>query len=341
MHSDYQEACHEIADSTGVIIPACFSPSQDQLPWDRLLTETALGCLRQVKRAARICISVDGPNPALLTAQKLKEQHGLTVVSSEANRGKLSALQAGMEALLRDTELRYLVFVDQDGDHFPNELTNLVRGCLHVEQTLGKDLVLVLGRRATRHHPLGYFRGEMEELVDRILLDCLHYHAALTGTPLNLQFALHLDEFPDFHTGFKLLSRGVATAVVAQGFPSLGLSDEAVFRHAVEAVLTVEAVLSGATLVSVARSTRNEQPVSVFGLLDRRQLMVDKILWPGHRLQVPPDFIAQWFDNHAARLRLGTLNPEGKQELIELRSVLRRALGVPGDSGGIAGLSFL
>jgi hypothetical protein len=341
MHLEYQKACQKLAESTAVVIPAYFSRSDDGQLWAELLTETALGCKRELQCASRVCISVDGENPALETGLRLREQHGLSLVSSKANRGKLSALKRGLEEMLLDPGVRYFVFVDQDGDHFPNELANLLRGCLHVEETLGKDRVLVLGRRSTRHHPLGYFRGEMEELVDRILMDCLQYHAARKGTPLDLRFALHLDDFPDFHTGFKLLTRPVAASILSAGFPSLGLSDEAVFRHAVEAVLGVEAILAGATLVSVARSTRNEQPLSVFGMLDRRQLMADKVLWPGRRLEVPPVFLAQWFDNHAARLLLGTLNPEGKQELRELRRILRRELGQPDDPRGIAGLSFL
>ena len=45
--------------------------------------------------------------------------------------------------------------------------------------------------------------------------------------------------------------------------------------HAVEAALCVEAALAGALLVSVNRSTYDEQPVSAFGLLNRSRMVAD------------------------------------------------------------------
>ena len=72
--------------------------------------------------------------------------------------------------------------MDADGDHFPNELVNLLRAANHITQSRGIEKLLVLGRRISRHRPMGYLRGELEELADRILLDALAYDATLQSS---------------------------------------------------------------------------------------------------------------------------------------------------------------
>jgi hypothetical protein len=341
MESDYLKSLESLRSAAIVVIPAYFPATADPAAPKRLLVDTVGGCCEHVGTPSRVYVSVDGPNPALEAAAALKEQLGVTLVASPVRRGKLAAIQAAVRLALQDASWRYVILVDQDGDHFPNELANLVRGSLHAERAKGADRVLVLGRRATRSYPLGFLRGEMEELVDRILLDCLSYHAAVSGVPLNLEYALHLDEFPDFHSGFKLLTRAVAAAVFEQEIPAEEMSEQAVYRHAVEAVITVEALLAGASLVSVARSTFSAQPVSAFGALDRRRLMADKIVWPCRRLGAPGRFALQWFDNHAPRLRLATMAPQGRAELLEIRRLVGEAFGQPATGAdGLAGPAF-
>ena len=190
---------------------------------------------------------------------------------------------------------------------------------------------MVLGRRISRHRPMGYLRGELEELADRMLLDALHYDAAVTGRPLPLQFATTLEEFPDFHSGYKLFTRTTAARMFASEPWRIGLSDDCTYRHAVEAVLAVEAIKSGATLVVVNRSTIDEQPFTTFGRLNLRRMTADKIIWPCKRLQAPPEFVAQWLDNHLPRLQLGALAPEGKVELLAIRRLVREAFDLPDD----------
>ena len=153
--------------------------------------------------------------------------------------------------------------------------------------------------------------------------------AAVRGQPLPLQFATTLDEFPDFHSGYKLFTRATAEAVFTGEEQKAGGSDEAYYRHAVEAVMTVEAIRSGAMLAVVNRSTLDEQPISAFGLLNRQQMVADKILWPCQRLGVPAAFVDQWMRNHMPRLRLGTLMPEGREELLGIYRRVRAAYGMP------------
>jgi hypothetical protein len=173
-----------------------------------------------------------------------------------------------MAALRGNEDLHYFTEVDSDGDHFANELVNLVRAGQYVRDRHGGE-VLVLGRRSSKHRPMGFLRGELEGLADRVLLDALYYHSVKSQTPLRLEYATAVEEYPDFHSGFKLVSRAAALAAFMQEPQLCGGSADAYCRHGCEAVMTVESLVAGARLVLVNRSTFNEQPVTTFGLLNR------------------------------------------------------------------------
>jgi hypothetical protein len=155
----------------------------------------------------------------------------------------------------------------------------------------------------------------------------------VSGRPLRLEYVTAFEEFPDFHSGYKLFSRGAAEAVFAAPPQPCGLGEVAYGRHAVEAVMTVEALLAGACLVLVNRSTLNQQPISTFGLLDRARLTADKIVWPCKRLGVPGPFVDQWLRNHLPRLLLSTLVPQGQGELAQVRNLVLREYGITAPEG--------
>ena len=146
--------------------------------------------------------------------------------------------------------------------------------------------------------------------------------AAVRNRPLRLEGATPLGEFPDFHSGYKLFSQQTARAVFLREPRLCGASEDAYFKHGCEAVMTVEALQSGAYLVLVNRSTFNEQPVSTFGLLDRERMVADKIIWPAKRLGIPLPFLDQWLRNHLPRLLLNTLAPQGQEELVTIRRLI-------------------
>jgi hypothetical protein len=208
-----------------------------------------------------------------------------------------------------------------------------VRGALHIAAHTGDDRVLVIGRRISRHRPMGFLRGELEEFADRILLDALAYHAAITGRPLRLEFTTTLDEFPDFHSGYKLFSRRTAEEVFLTDPKRAGVTEDCYYRHACEAVMTVEALEHGAYLGVVNRSTFNEQPITTFGLLNLSRLVADKIIWPCKRLDIPAPFARQWMANHAPRLLLNTLAPAGQDELARIKEHVLAAYGQEPDDG--------
>jgi Glycosyl transferase family 2 len=320
-----------LRERTGIVISVYFGSDHDADIGGALLGDTVAGFLREVSRPDAICLSVDGPGPAIAVADAVAAETGVSVIHGSENRGKLGAVMDGARELLRDECFRYIALVDQDGDHFPNELLNLVRGAEHVASVSRNPEVYMIGRRTSRHRPMGYLRGEMEELADRMLLDALYYDAAKSGAPLDLRFALALDEYPDFHSGYKLLSRASAEAVFCAEPRLEGRPRDCAFRHAVEAVVTVEALAAGATLAQVNRSTFDEQPLTTFGQLKRCPMIADKIIWPCKRLGVPAAFVGQWLDNHLPRLQLSTLAPDGREELFEIRRLVRDAFDLPDD----------
>jgi hypothetical protein len=316
---------------TAVVIPVYLPTDIDTERAEHLLEDNVKLCCSQLSDPSRICLSVDGEAFGTGVATRLVKEYGVSMAVSTANRGKLQAVRAGAHHLLHDQSLTYLAVIDQDGDHFANELLNFVRVGEHISEENGTERVLILGRRISRHRPIGFLRGELEELADRILLDALAYRAAVTKRPLRLQYVTTLDEFPDFHSGYKLFSRAAASDVFLSDPNLAGVSEDCYYRHACEAVMVVEALEHGAYMGSINRTTVNEQPISTFGLMDTSRLHADLIIWPCKRLAIPPSFVVQWMANHTPRLKLNTLVPGGKEELMRIVDLVWAAFQEDGE----------
>jgi hypothetical protein len=314
-HLSFHHSLQKLRYATGIVIPVYLPVGPSHAQSVALLRDTVMACREQVVDPRAICLGVDGKESGAAIAEQLVAEYGVEMVVSSLNRGKLQGVREGMHRLLARPDLRYLAVLDCDNDHFANELLNFIRAAEHIVDQTANERLMILGRRISRHHPMGLLRGELEELADRLLLQALTYHAALADTPLRLEYATLLDGVPDFHSGYKLFSRQTASDVFLPEPKTAGLSETATYRHAVEAVMTVEAVLNGARLGVINRSTFNRQPVTTFGLLNRAQLTADMILWPCKRLGVPAHFVRQWMENEIGALLLGTLVPEGRQEL--------------------------
>lgn len=334
----FHQTLARLRHNTGIVIPV-YLPEGAESPDAALLQETIAAYCMQVADPAVICLSVDGMDCGVDVAQRLSAEYGVSVRFVPDNRGKLWGAIHGARMLLDNPDLTYIAVVDQDGDHFANELLNFVRAADHIRAQTGDGRVMVLGRRISLHRPMGFVRGELEALANHVLFDALHYHAAVTCHPLRLEYATLLDEVPDFQSGYKLFSRETAQAVFSAQPRQADVSDEAYYRHACETVMSIEALESGAHLGVVNRSTFNEQPVTHFGKLNQARATADMIIWGCKRLDVPYPFFAQWLANHAPRLLLNTIVPQGKEEIEQVRQYVSEAFASAVD--GTAGLQPL
>lgn len=322
-----QQMLDRLRNRTGLVVTVHIPAGMNADDATRALTDNVILLCAQVADPQRICLSVDGAECGVEIAAALAHRFGLRQITAETPLGKLQGARLGVDHLLEDDALEHVICVDQDGDHFANELLNMVRAAECIREQARTDRITVLGQRSSMHRPMGLLRGELEELADRILLDALTYHAALTGHPLCMEHAFTFGEYPDFHSGYKLFSRPVAEAVFRSEPNLAGTSPVCYYRHAVEAVMVVEALEAGAYFGVVNRSTYNEQPVSAFGMMHREQFMAHAIIWPCKRLEIPVDFVRQWLDNHLPRLLLDTLRPDGGNELQAIRRLVLDAWG--------------
>jgi hypothetical protein len=337
--SSFHQTLARLRHNTGVVIPVYLPQGAKTVPDAALLEETVAAYCAQVADPITICLSVDGMDCGVDVAQRLSAEYGVSLCVVPDNRGKLWGAVHGVQMLLDNLDLTYIAVVDQDGDHFANELLNFVRAADHIRAQTNDDHVMVLGRRISLHRPMGFLRGELEALANRVLLDALHYHAAVTGHPLCLEYATLLDEVPDFQSGYKLFSRKTAQAVFDSQPRQAGVPDATYYRHACETVMSIEALESGAHLGVVNRSTFNEQPVTHFGKLNQARATADMIIWGCKRLDVPYPFVAQWLANHAPRLLLNTIVPQGKEEIEQVRQYVSEAFASGSD--GTTGLQPL
>jgi hypothetical protein len=67
---------------------------------------------------------------------------------------------------------------DADGDHALNDLLNLMRLALSLRTSEGIDALIIVGRRNHPHQALGWMRGEFESLLNRVLVEAVHFARA-------------------------------------------------------------------------------------------------------------------------------------------------------------------
>lgn len=331
MHTPHltQTARRLMRHDTGIVIPVYFPEQIDCRQGEALLADTVAGFCEQAADPAAICLSVDGSPAGAEAANRVADRFRVSCVVDSQNGGKLRAARAGVRFLKQQQAFRYYAVIDQDGDHFAHELLNFLWAADHIAHQRQTDRILVLGRRIAPHRAMGFLRGQLEELCDRMLLDALHYRAVVTQRPLALEAAALFDEFPDFHSGYKLFSANTAEAVFLQPPQQAGVSDRCYAQHACEAVMVVEALEHGAYLGVVNRSSFNEQPISTFGHFNQVRLAADMIIWPCKRLDIPRPFVEQWLANHAARLLLHTVAPDGRETLEQVCRAVLSAFGAP------------
>jgi len=328
-----------LAHSTGMVIPCYFSATPTDETVYHLLWMTLGDCHHYVD-LAKICVVVDGDERTTNIAERVRErlwlEHKQTflLLPLPENKGKLWAVQEGMRSLLsQNPQLLYLVTRDGDGDHGVADMPALLRAAGLLHETYGHSRIIVLGARRSRHHPMGWIRGELETLLDQVTLDALAYALARQGRALNLAHC-HAATVPDLSSGYKIYGRRMAEMLFVESQPlCAGLSAYDYWHFGPETVPVVEAVLSGGVLAELQRLTWDGQPATSFGEFQHIRLYGELLAWVYARLEIPLEVAAQFYDNHVPALALRTMS-QGAETLAQLREHALGKLARQGNSQG-------
>ncbi|NLD72364.1 MAG: hypothetical protein GX649_06565 [Chloroflexi bacterium] len=315
--------------ATGVVVPAYFSAAPPDDLVRRLLWMT-LGDCHHYLPLEQVWVVVDGDERTARLAGEVQEAlrgrlgASFHLVPLAENGGKFRAVREGARGLLAaHPDLRYIAVRDGDGDHAISDLPALLRAAEEIAAGRDDTNVLIAGARASRHHPMGWVRGELEAILDRVTIDALAYHLARRGRALDLAYVAGANGAPDLSSGYKVYGRQAAEYLFGEAPPQYAsLSKRDYWRYGPETVPVVEAVLAGATLGEAARLTFNGQPTSSFGDFAVVALYGELLAWVWTRLGIPPDVAACLYDNAACRALLGTTAPGAET----LDTVRRHAL---------------
>ena len=318
----------ELAGLTGMVVPAYFSakPSDDLV---RHLLWMTLGDCHHYLPLDNVWVVVDGDARTARLLGEVKDHLLATQGASfnllplPQNRGKLAAMRAGMSALLEaNPRVEYVVVRDSDGDHVISALPALVRAGVYLADVY--QSTRVIGSRRSRHRPMGWIRGELEGLLDRITMECLAYHLARENRALDLRHCSG-ESIPDLSNGYKVYGRQVALDLFVESEPQMAcLSSDEYWHYGPETVTVVEATLKGAVMAESQRPTWDGQPATSFGEFQALSLYGGLLAWVGMRLQIPLGVMAQFYDNHVPAMPLRT-TAQGRELLVSLRAhVLER-----------------
>jgi len=309
-----------LAEVTGVVVPAYFSARTDDETVTQLLHMT-LADLPRVVTPSAVVLVTDGDDRTARLAEALLPRlaQGMRLLRLPENQGKLGAMRAGTRALLdAHSQVRYLAYLDGDGDHMAAVVPRLVRTAAHVAQARGVADVLVIGSRASRTRPMGWLRGELEELLDQVTVDALTYTLARQERVLDVSCLLP-GRVCDISSGFKVYSRSLATSVVAAEPQFTGTLSRSDYDHyGPETMCVVEAALMGATLIEAQRPTWDGQPTTAFGEFRVVALYGELLAWVWQRLDISVENAAAMFDNRAPARELRTTG-DGTQALGQVR----------------------
>src|SRR5688572_4786932 len=156
----------------GLVVPVWFPEDLPDAVCETLLRTTLADCWSCL-RPEHVALVVDGVPRLAALAQRLSAEmgsgSGFQVLAPAVNQGKGGALVVGWQALLADPALEFIAVRDADGDHFLDDMPHLFRLAEQMTRETGNDRVLVIGRRAAVHPPLGWLRGEYELVVNATL----------------------------------------------------------------------------------------------------------------------------------------------------------------------------
>jgi hypothetical protein len=326
-------------ERVALVVPAWFAPDTPPSLAEQLLLTTLIG-IRDCFAAEHVIVVADGSPVAARAAQGVAGQlagegaGAFQVLALEENRGKGGALVAGIRALLgpgdalASPDAAWVMVRDADGDHMLDDAAHLYRAGEAVLRACPGVPACVIGARAAPHFPLGWIRGELELLLNEVLVEAVAWALARTGAAWDTRFLQ--GRWPDLQSGYKLYSREAALLLAD------ALEEEErrhpwarLMRTGMEIVPFVTIALAGGVLAEVGRKSYQEQPVTSYGAVDLAAFYGDKLAWSLLRCGTPPRTAGVLLDG-AIVSRPAYTDPGARAVLLELRRrVLGRLVGAP------------
>ena len=322
----------DIRGNLGMVIPIWFpdETSDDEILGILSLTMANAEHIAEPEHQILVC---DGQERVkkIVDGMIRASQEPFIALLTEQNRGKGGAVACGIEHLLSNSDVEYVVIRDADGDHFVNDVPNLVRLAHQMRAELQDDNILVIGGRVDAHRPMGFVRGEYERILNDVIWHALQYSLAREGQVINMQYFAEHGLIPDLHSGFKLYTRKSARTALKgltaaeQGMPELNM-----MRNGCETVPLVEIIAQDGTVGQVNRITLETQPVMTFQNKNRWVRYGNRLLWTFLRLDIPYDSARQLLDNAIPRFLLYK-DASYLEELMQMRQHVLSGLGGTGD----------
>ncbi len=311
--------------AVGSMIPVWFPEEMSQERMLAFLNDT-LGDIELFVDPRRLVLVVDGcpqaEEPARRAAAELADRAGAgpRVVIREVNGGKGEAVCTGLKRLLDDEAVEALNVRDADGDHDVYDLPQLYRLFERVREHVKTPDVFVIGCRGSLSRPMGFARGELERLLNRLTVDAVNARLGERGECVDERFTARYGRAPDFQSGYKLYSRSAARVVIdALRGADTARPELRIMRWGVEFIPTVELLLRGFTPASLYRLTWDGQPQTTFDESDLAHAYSRQIAWLFERTELPAGIGMRLLDNALADCGYITA-PEGPQHLTELRA---------------------
>ena len=308
----------QMRETTGMVIPVWYP---DTMPIEEMAS-VLVPCLADVAPFAQrenVIVVVDGALQAHIAAQRVQEKLGnFKILFKDQNEGKGGAVASGIERLLQNPNVQFIVTRDHDNDHLANDALNLVRLAAQLQRDTQSDCVMSIGRRTSVHRHLGFVRGEYEWLMNEVVFEAVKFALAREGKTVNTQYFAAYEPVPDMQTGFKCYTRVTAQLLVdALQRASQETPDLDVHRHGAEIPVIVETLLRGGTIGEVTRLAWENQPLTTYDLAGRVQVKGTVLAWSLRRADVPLAVARQLLCNAITR-RLMTKEEQSLSDLLSL-----------------------
>jgi hypothetical protein len=279
-------------------------------------------CLVDVEpfaRAENVFVVVDGSPKAREAAERVREKlNSFRILFQEKNEGKGGAVAHGIERLLQNSAVQFVLARDHDNDHLANDSVNLVSLAARMKQDTGSDLVMSIGRRSSVHRHLGFVRGEFEWLMNEVVWEAAKFALARQNRTVNTQYSAAYDLVPDMQTGFKCYTRATAQLLVdaLRAAPTIAPGLD-LRRHGAEIPVIVETLVRGGVLGEITRMAWENQPLTTYDLAGRVAVKGTVLAWALQRTEVPTAVARQLLTNAIGR-RIMSKEDHGMADLLRL-----------------------